>query len=50
MYLHEDGCICPKPQFGKHKQIKTESQENNEKGEKQSSSFITLITLLIFQM
>merc|ERR1711970_1682117 len=30
MYLHEDGCICPKPQFGKHKQIKTESQENNE--------------------
>merc|ERR1719317_1906502 len=31
MYLHEDGCICPKPQFGKHKQIKNENQENNEK-------------------
>merc|ERR1711872_538586 len=22
MYLHEDGCICPKPQFGKHQQKK----------------------------
>ena len=33
MYLHEDGCICPKPQFGKHKQIKTEKQENNQEGE-----------------
>jgi len=31
MYLHEDGCICPKPQFGKHKDIKTERQEDNEK-------------------
>merc|ERR1711931_163699 len=31
MYLHEDGCICPKPQFGKHKDIKIERQEDNEK-------------------
>merc|ERR1719376_787787 len=31
MYLHEDGCICPKPQFGKHKDIKIEKQEDNEK-------------------
>jgi len=31
MYLHENGCICPKPQFGKHKQIKMGKEEQLEK-------------------
>ena len=48
MYLHEDGCICPKPQFGKHKQVKTETQENNKQGEKVKSYFTSLVNNLYF--
>jgi len=30
MFLHENGCICPKPEFGKHKQTKTEVKVDKE--------------------
>ena len=50
MYLHEDGCICPKPQFGKHKQVKTETQENNKQGKKVKSYFTSFLMNSIFQM
>jgi hypothetical protein len=31
MYLHQNGCICPKPEFAKHKQAESHRKENKGK-------------------
>ena len=46
MFLHEDGCICPKPQFAKH----NKGPKQQKAGTDQSTYMLSLYRDQVFHM